>query len=75
MMIEIIVLGIYRDKLTVLLKLISFILLYFLKWLTENFECHVTLFSLNMVVPEHNESNFAILTEFKISENSGYVNF
>ena len=67
MMIEIIVLGIYRDKLTVLLKLISFILLYFLKWLPENFKCHVTLFSLNVVVLQQNESNFAILTEFKIS--------
>ena len=67
MMIEIIVLGIYRDKLTVLLKLSSFILLYFLKWLPENFNCHVTLFSLNVVVLQQNESNFAILTEFKIS--------
>ena len=41
-MIEIIVLGIYRDKL--LLKLISFILLYFLKWLLEKFNCHMTFF-------------------------------
>ena len=72
-MIEIIVLGIYRDKL--LLKLITFILLYFLKWLLEKFNCLMTFFFFECAVLQHNESYFAIFTDFKNSENSGYVYF